>query len=93
MTITIKPRPESGPRSGQQRTWMTTMKKEIFLRNDKAREIVQFIPQGETVILIGMFLTLTGCFAQTSRSTRTVLTVAAGRRVYKQLLRSGYRPW
>jgi hypothetical protein len=70
------------------------MSKEIYLRSQAAREIAQFIPDGDTVTVIKMFLTLTGCFSPyTESAVRTRLSLTAGRSVYRRLLSAGYKPW
>jgi hypothetical protein len=69
------------------------MTKEIYLRSQAAREIAQFVPAGDTVTIIKMFLTITGCFSPyTDGAVRTTLSLTAARSVYRRLLSAGYEP-
>jgi len=65
--------------------------KDIYLRSDAAREIVQFVPAPDTVTIIRMFLSLTGCWSPSASSTtRATMSLEAGRREYRRLRKAGY---
>jgi len=69
------------------------MSKEIYLQSQVAREIAQFIPAGDTVTIVKMWMSLTGCFSpHTSSTIRTTLSLTAARSVYRRLLSAGYKP-
>jgi hypothetical protein len=67
------------------------MTKEVYLQSQAAREIVQFVPARDSVTIVKMFLSLTGCWSpQASDTIRTTLSLTAARRVYQQLRQAGY---
>jgi hypothetical protein len=67
--------------------------KYICLTNQAAREAVEFIPAGDTVTIVKMWMSLTGCFSpHTSSTIRTTLSLTAARSVYRRLLSAGYKP-
>jgi len=89
--IQALPRNTAGIRGDQGRPWLKPAPKEILLRCEKAREVVQFIPAGDKTTLVKMFLSLTGCFSpQTAGTIRYTLSTAAARRVWGRLVWAGY---
>jgi hypothetical protein len=90
--IQTYPRNSSGIRSGQKRPWMKP--REIFLMNEKAGAMVQFIPEGDKVTILGMSLSICGAWSEHVSSTRrNTLSIVAARKVYARLLKAGYRPY
>jgi hypothetical protein len=88
--ISTAPRQTAGIRGGQRRTWMPAQP--IILLSEAAREVVEFRPQGETVLVLKMWMSISGAWSEHVPSTmRHVLPIAAARKVWRMLRKAGYR--